>query len=52
VLPRGVDGREDLEHRSLAGERLAHGLRSLREELAAIGPERTSGEPPGVLHAS
>ena len=33
-------------------ERLSHGLGSLREELAGLGPERTSGEPPGVLHTS
>ncbi|MDX6275916.1 MAG: hypothetical protein QOJ72_44, partial [Nocardioidaceae bacterium] len=28
------------------------GLRTLGEELTLAGAERTSGEPPGVLHAS
>ena len=52
VLRRAGLGREDLDRRVGLGERLAYGLGALGEELAGLGPERTSGEPPGVLHTS
>ena len=48
----GPDAREHLERRAGNRERLAYGLRALGEELTLAGPERTSGEPPGVLHPS
>jgi hypothetical protein len=52
VMIAGLDAGEHLERRAGNCQSFAYGLRTLGEELALTGPERTIGEPPGVLHPS